>query len=464
MKKNILSLIMCTMVATTILAGCGTNSNQQKPGTPKPVTINVGIWPVDNDAAGQTTWKGYQAKMKQLYPYITLKPDNYVYSPDTFFPKAASGQLPTVYSAYYSDASKIIPAGYAADLTSAVKKYGFDKGLNPDLSKVYMKDGKYYGLPYVGYALGLYINMNLFKKAGLVDDKGLPLYPKTFDELAQDAVTIKQKTGKAGFFFPTKDHVGGWHFQELAWAFGAQFENQKDGKWVSGINSPESVAALQYIKDLKWKYNVLLPNALMGWSDWIKNFGTDQVGMVFAATDALMNPVNDYKMSKDAIAMCPIPSGPSAQYSLMGGNAYCIAPNATADQIDAVFKLFQVMGYSPKADKDSLAGMESQFKDQSAKGIPVGLPGLPIWTNKERVDAENALYTKYRNVNYDLFKPYYDSAFKNVRVEEPYNTQELYGELDNCLQQVITNKNADPQKVLDKASQDFQTKYLDKIK
>ncbi|KOF56038.1 MULTISPECIES: ABC transporter substrate-binding protein [Clostridium] len=463
MKKRILSLLMCSIVIATTFAGCGSTSSDKINGH-KQVTINVGMWPQDNDKAGQALWKGYQAKMKKKYPYITLKPDRYEFSPDTFMPKAASGQLPTVYYAYYTEANKIMSANYAADITKYVHEYGYDKALNPTISKIYQSNGKYYGLPYDGYALGLYMNMNLFKKAGLVDSNGLPKYPKSFDELAQDAVIIKHKTGKAGMFIPTKDHVGGWQFVQLAWNFGAQFEKKVNGKWVNGINSPETVAALQYVKDLKWKYDVLLPSTLLGWDDWIKNFGTDQVGMVMAAPDAIINPVNDYKMSKDAIAMASIPSGSSGQYSLLGGDAYLVAPNATADQIDAVFKLFQVMGYTPKADTESLSGLESDLKSKASVNEPTGLPGLPVWVNKDRVDAQNNLYKKYRNVNYDLFKPYYDSAFNNVKVEEPYNTQDLYGVLDSCLQVVLTNKNADPKSVLDKAANDFQTRFLDKVK
>jgi len=306
--------------------------------------------------------------------------------------------------------------------------------------------------------------MNLFKLAGLVDDKGIPKYPKTFDELAQTAQIIKQKTGKAGMFIPTKDRIGGWHFTAIALAFGAELEKQDNGKWISGMSSPEAVAALSYVKDLKWKYNVLLPSVLLGWGDWIKNFATDEVGMVLAAPDALNKPVNDYKMSKDSIAMAPIPAGPKTQSSLTGGNAFFLAPNATEAQIDASFKLFEIMGYSPKSDAATMAGIEQGIKDKVSKNMPAGLQGLPIYTNRDRVDSEAILNEKYMNVNYDLFKPYYEGAFKSIKAEEPYYAQEMYSLLDACIQNVITDKSADPKALLDKASSDFQTKFLDKIK
>ena len=100
------------------------------------------------------------------------------------------------------------------------------------------------------------LNVALFKEAGLVDKDGLPLYPKTWAELAETAKKIKDKTGAAGFCLLAKDNAGGWHFTNLAWGFGANFSVQKGGKWVAQVNTPEAIAAMQYVKDLKWKsYN-----------------------------------------------------------------------------------------------------------------------------------------------------------------------------------------------------------------
>jgi ABC-type glycerol-3-phosphate transport system substrate-binding protein len=467
--KKIISMVLCMAFALSLLSGCGgksgnTANSSTTTNTQKPVTIKIGIWPQDTDEAGLKTWEAYKQKMAAKYPYITLQPESYNYAPETFIPKAESGQVPNIFSTWYTEPNKLIANGYVADITDIAKKYGYDTAINPDVLKLVSKDGKIYGIPRDGYALGLYINMNLFKQAGLVDDKGLPKYPRTFDELAQTAKIIKDKTGKAGMFFPTKDHVGGWHFVALAWSFGAEFEKQVNGKWVSGLDSPEAIAALQYVKDLKWKYDVLLPSALLSWGDWIKNFGTDQVGMTFAAPDALRNPVNDYKMSKDAIAMAPIPQGPKGQFSLMGGSTFMFAANNTPEQTDACFKLIDVIGRGTSVDPDSMAAFDSELKDQNSKNYPVGPKPIAIWSDKTRLAAEDAIYKKYTNVNMDLFKPYYDTAFKGLKPEEPYNTQDLYGLLDTCLQVVITDKNADPKALLENASKEFQTKFLDKAK
>ena len=49
------------------------------------------------------------------------------------------------------------------------------------------------GFPYGPYAMGLPYNRDLFQKAGLDPDKP----PTTWDEVAQDAKTISEKSGES---------------------------------------------------------------------------------------------------------------------------------------------------------------------------------------------------------------------------------------------------------------------------
>ena len=58
-----------------------------------------------------------------------------------------------------------------------------------------------------------------------------------------------------------------------------------DGKWKATFNSPEAAAALQYIKDLKWKYDVLPTNTLIDGEEYSKLFATGNAAMQIAAGD-----------------------------------------------------------------------------------------------------------------------------------------------------------------------------------
>ena len=134
--------------------------------------------------------------------------------------------------------------------------------------------------------------MNSLKKQGLVDENGYPLYPKTWDELAETTKKIKDATGQAGLCLLAKDNAGGWHWSNIAWCFGATLTiDNGDGTFTANLNSPEAIAAMNYVKDLKWKYDVLTADPLN--EDWGTGFtalGTGTAAMYIAANDAVNQP------------------------------------------------------------------------------------------------------------------------------------------------------------------------------
>jgi ABC-type glycerol-3-phosphate transport system substrate-binding protein len=437
--KRLISLLLA--FALCFMAFSGTSPG---PTAVKKVQLKLGIWPAESYEADVKSAQDAKAKFEAKYPNIEVVPASYAYQPTTFMPMAASGTLPTVFTTWFTEPQKLIENGFVADITDIVKKKGLDKAMNPAVLKLLSKDGKIYGIPRDGYALGLYINMNIFKEAGLVDAKGLPLYPKTFDELAATAKVIKDKTGKAGMFIASANNVGGWHFTQIGWAFGASFEKQlPSGEWVANIDTPEVLAALQFVYDLKWKYDVLLPDALMGWAEWIKNYGTDKVGMVLAAPDVISAPVADYNMNKDAIAIVPVPKGPGGQFSLMGGTPFMFAANATPEEIDAAIKWLEFTGWLPIVNTETMAQREVGIANKAERGEPIGPQPLPVWVDPTYKKAIDDLYAKHANVNMDLFKDYYAIAPFNVHPEEPVKCQDLYAVLDTVLQVVLTQKDAD---------------------
>lgn len=197
---------------------------------------------------------------------------------------------------------------------------GNPDALTQQMIDIVSQDGKIYGIPYIAYVMGMWYNVDLFTEAGLVDENGIPLYPTTYDERIETAVTIKEKTGKSGFVMPTRDRIGGWFFLNLAWSYGTEFMTQgDDGKWTAHLNSAECVAALQYLKDLKWKYDVLPENNLIGIDDIFKLVGTDQAAMSFGMDAHKDSPVQNYGMSKDNLSMGPVMEGPAGRCSQLGG-------------------------------------------------------------------------------------------------------------------------------------------------
>jgi ABC-type glycerol-3-phosphate transport system substrate-binding protein len=425
-----------------------------------PVTITIGSWPTA-DSDNYDTYQGYIETMKEKYPYITIETSEYVYSVDSFLPLAASGQLPTLYSTYYTEANKIIDAGYAADITSTVKDYGYDTAINADLLKLVTVGDKIYGLPVSAYSMGLWYNVSLWKEAGLVDENGVPLYPSTYEELAADCQIIKEKTGKSGFFMLTENNQGGWTFMNIAWSYGAIFEQKVNDKWTATFNSPEAVAALQYVKDLRWKYNCLQDDLLADNTNLLSAFGTDQVATTFGLYEWVPYLLNATEYSKDNLAMSQVPGGPAGRSALMGGSVYMFSPTVTSEQVDACMKYLQVTGFTSKMTEDTKTALTQKYQADAADGLPVGPTGIQVWAGQSYLDAVNSIITANQNVDMKLWNNYCDNISVGLHAEEPVNAQELYVVLDAVIQEVLTNENVDPQTLLDEAVANFQKNYLD---
>jgi ABC-type glycerol-3-phosphate transport system substrate-binding protein len=461
--KKLSRLLIILLMMTFVLAGCKNSSSSssmsnQSKQTNKKVVLELGNWPEDTLTNDIKMFEGWKKEFEAKYPNVEVVPDHYTYSPDTFVPLAEAGKVPTIFETWFTEPQKLISQGFVKDITPEIKAKGWDKLMNPSIRDLLSKNGKIYGIPRDGYALGLYLNLDLFKKAGLINPDGTAKYPKTWDELAQVAKVIKDKTGKAGFCLLAKDNSGGWQFTQIAWDFGAKFEIQKDGKWYANLTSPEVVAAMNFVKDLKFKYNVLTDDPLN--EDWAAGFqaiGTGRAAMYLGAQDAVNQPTQINGLPVDELSIVPVPAGPRGQYSLMGGTPYMFSANATSDEVMAALNFLEIMGKAPVVTEESKAGLKADAENRVKNGVPV-IPSFPVWVDKNYLKAQDDVIAQYKNVNMALYNDYYNWVEKPgvLRSEEPVLTQDLYAELTKVLQAVVTDKNADVKKLLEVANNNFQ--------
>ncbi|MBR1931960.1 MAG: extracellular solute-binding protein [Lachnospiraceae bacterium] len=494
MKKKLVSLILCTAMAATLLAGCGngststnettsnnttTESNTADTSDTAPadtgsddtdapaadaqdeeVTITLGIWPEDTLVDDIAVHEGYVATMGELHPNVTCVPAYYKYSTDTFMPMVESGNCPTIFESWFTEPTKLIAQGAIADITDELKARGWLDAMNPSIKELLSdSNGRVYGIPRDGYALGLMLNVELFEEAGLVDEDGYPLYPKTWEELAETAKTIKEKTGAAGLCLLAKDNAGGWHFSNIAWAFGATLCTENaDGTFTSNLDSEEAIAAMEYVKSLKWDYDVLTADPLSeDWGTGFTQLGTGNAAMYIGANDAVNQPTQVNGLPVDKLSICPIPAGPGGQYSLYGGTPYFFSKDATPAQINAALDYLEVMGKAPVATEASVEGMKADAQNKVDQGVPV-IKRFPCWVAQDVLDAEAAIVEEYGNVDPKLYDAYFEATSSDgLHLEEPGSTQDMYAELTKVLQAVLTDKNADVTSLMQQADENYQT-------
>ena len=458
--KRLLTVVLAAILAFSA-AGCGEKKQTSSDGK---VQISVGAWPSkESNPKGYAQYMEVKERFEKANPNIEIIPDNWSFSLDTFLAKAASGNLPTIYEAYFTEGKRIIDAGSCADLTKYVKEYGYDKKLNPALKDLVSKDGKYYMIPKSAYVMGLYLNKSLFEKAGEVNADGSLKIPQTYEELAETAKRIKDKTGQSGLVICTANNTGGWNFLNIAWSFGTEFMKQdKNGKWKATFDSPECVSALQYIKDLRWKYNVIPETSFATGTEQQKYFGTDQAAM-FIGTPPQDELVSIYNMNPNDICIASLPKGPGGRYAQVGGALNVIKSGSTDEQIEAAIKWIEFNNWGASIDDDVKLTMEESYKVRSEKGLPIGFYQFSPWSDSaERTEYEKGIVDKYANIDAINVKEFNNPPSDlKLKPEEPVSCQELYAVLDACIQEVVTNKNSDPAALIKKAAKDFQRDNLD---
>ena len=432
--------------------------------------ITLGNWPPDTAAnAEKALFEGYKATMAKQYPNVTLVPDYYSYSLSNYVPMAKGHTAPSIFQPPFTDPQLLISQGLVGDVTDALEQFSVLDQFSPSYVEMLAdENGRIYGLPRDGYVLGMHINIDLFREAGLMTEDGLPMYPKTLQEMAEYGQIIKEKTGKAGLVFPASETYGGWLFTNIAWNFGCVGENaleyhDEDGRWACNFTSPQCIAAMEFMRDLRWKYDIL--NADATTTDWAgahSLLGTGEAAMNFAADDSVDQPTANKGLPVDSFALIPFPAGPEGRYALAGGTCYMFSPDITKDQAVALMAYLKVLGKLPFLDEEIISGMRADYAAKRDRGAPV-LPAISAWTDAEYNAAKQAIIDEYCNVDMRLYADFFDSISEGtiaLKSEEPIFAQQLYRELTAVVQRMITREGADVVKALRKAEESFQ-EYLD---
>ena len=219
---------------------------------------------------------------------------------------------------------------------------------------------------------------------------------------------------------------------------------------------------------MRWKYDVVQDNILCDTTEAHKLFALDQIAIAQMAQDQLNNSVTNYNGDITHFGMgtiVPGDNGKGKSIGLLGGTFEVIAPNATAEQANACFQWMELEGTTPNLTEETLQSFADNAMVDQENGKLVGVLGLPAWTDPDYITKRKEAIADYVTVDLDLYKQYTDACENGtyeLHAEPPVYCQEMYKILDSCVQAVLTDENADPQALLDKAAEDFQRDYLDK--
>jgi multiple sugar transport system substrate-binding protein len=458
-------LLLLTMGALILLAGC----SQEKSSAPKKVgapggeparmTISTNNAAMEDDAKRLEEQRQLEALFQKKYPNVDILFSSWQFSPQTFMAKMAAGTCTDIVGLFATEGTTVIEKGLALDVTDFVKGWDKYKYLKPELLAPFSRNGRMYGIPGGGiggcYVMTLFYNTKLFKEAGIVDKNGQPDPPATWEEFAQVAQKLTdRRIGRAGFGILAERGGAGWHFLNWVWQAGGDFEKQTDGTWKAMFDSPEAATALQFIKDLRWKYDVLQKDIFCSNDDLFEQFVSERIAMAIFTPEYLVHLVEKLKMPLDEIGIALLPAGPAGRANQMGGAYSIINPTIPKERQQMAFN-FIVFDFD-------LPTVELRAKLMKEQGRLFGYPVLPIF-EPEYQNQIDEIVNKYKTL--PSYPGLMEEAAKYIHTEPPVFSQQLYSEfLSPPIQTVLTNKDADPAQLLKKAAEEFQQRFLDKVR
>ncbi|KUH36698.1 MULTISPECIES: extracellular solute-binding protein [Streptomyces] len=450
-SRRAAAITLVSALSLTALAACGTSSSNdnssdgtQQNGSSDPtlpldpktkVTLTIDCMPPTAKAAELKEWKEDVAEFNKTYPNITIEgrsTPGQCLEPPRFTAMLKAKSQPDVFYTYFTDLPQVLDNDGAADITDYVhpKSVPLLKDIDPNVLNSLKHDGKLYGLPTSNYTMGLLINRKLFKDAGLNPDAP----PRTWEEVRAAAKKIAGLgKGIAGFGEYSAGNTGGWHFTAQMYSLGGDIVDASGTK--AAFNNELGKQVAKNLHAMRWEDDSMGKTQLLKWGDLQKQIATDKLGMFLAAPDDIAYMVQQLGAKYENFGMGPIPGGKN---TLAGGNNYMIKKGISPDKIKAAIAWLNF--------KNLTVGKgQFDWARTKADGLPVGIPQPNFWLNDSKT-KDDAARVEHATMPVENFKAFMDNPVAGKA--EPPKAQEVYKVLDNVMSGILTNKNADIDKLL----------------
>lgn len=417
------------------------------------VTLRVVSLIPGSDQAAFDAFNAQVAQFEAANPDIKIEAEEYEWTGTTFAAQLAGGTLPDVFTIPFTDGLTLIENGQLANITSEFRQLSYADDLNPNVLQVAQDaSGDVFGLPTAAYGSALHYNRDLFTQAGLDPDQP----PTTWDEVRQYAKQISDATGAAGFAQMAANNTGGWQLTVATYARGGRLqETNADGSINVTIDNSATKASLEYFRTLRWEDNSMGADFLLDWGTINQAFGAGQIGMYTSGSDIYTNLVQAQGMNPDHYGTTVIPLEGANSGTLGGGTIAAVNVKADDATRAAAVRWIDFYYMQKLINKDAAVLDASTL---AASDQAVGVPALPIF-DRETFDLSREWIADYINVNQDHVRFFNEKIFDQQVVPEPTaKTQEMYGILDAVVQAVLTDRNADIDRLL--ADADAQVQAL----
>ncbi|MDY5332569.1 MAG: ABC transporter substrate-binding protein [Porcincola intestinalis] len=332
--------------------------------------IKIEYWHCNSEEQGGKTVDELVQKFNESNDRIEVtakyNPDMYKGLMQNLQAEAATGNYPAVvqigwaFLDYFSNNFSYTSPQDAIDkFDSEDSTFLSDNFLPNVLNLAVNSKGDQVGIPYSLSNPVLYINKDLLKEAGVSEDG-----PATWEEVAQFAKAVKEKTGKYGFYM--QEPADFWAQQALIESNGASMlTKDADGKAQASFASYEGAEAMQLVADMVKDGSALH----VGWDEGCQSFIDGNCAMLYT-TIARRASVQDGAKFDVATVKSPVWEGKDRK--VPAGGCFLAITAQGDDQIQAAWEFEKYL-----------------YSVESMAAWTIGTGYVP--PRKDVADAENGL-------------------------------------------------------------------------
>lgn len=335
-KVSILALVALALIATAAYAG-----GSQEPAAPQATVIRF-TWFTDGPdrPAIEAVVADYMAANPNVKVELSIVP--FAELNQLLTTQASAGQAPDV--ARVTEPYRFF--NYALDLTPYVAKDFAGQFLKGPMTLVTAPSGALVGIPHDLTMNGPFINVSLFKKAGVPVPTGNVTWQTWFD--------LASKVQKAtGVPFAVAVDRSGHRLDGIVQSFGGSYFTP-DGKALN-LDSPKTVEALKYFVQLH-------KDGVMPLEIWAGGSGYVGANQQFVNGQLVMYVSGNWQVAQfastigDKFEWAAVPNGVNAQSGGMPGGKFVMAFKGAADP-KQVAKFVEFLGSKAAMEKYAAAAM-----------------------------------------------------------------------------------------------------------
>lgn len=307
MKKVVRTLSMF-LAGITLLSGCASVGNETVSAQSaaksegKPGKTVIEYWHVNAETQGGLTVeelvKNFNENNDHIEVVARYNPDMYKGLMQNLQAESATGNTPAVVQIgwafldyfsnnfEYSEPQDVIDTYHPED-----KTFLKDNFLENILKLAKNSGGSQVGIPYSLSTPVLYYNKEIFKECGLPEEG-----PKTWEEVIAFSKTIKDKSGKFGFYM--QEPADNWATQAMIESNGAKMLTSVNGKLEAAFASPEGIKAYQALADM---VNVDKSALHISWDEGVQSFIDGNVAMLYTTIARRANIQKSVKFDVAAV-------------------------------------------------------------------------------------------------------------------------------------------------------------------